>query len=813
MPRSDASPSSTPPQPRFRQDLRIHERDNSTTDAVVEIEDPGTGARYAFDPQSLALFRAFDGIRDCAHITADFNARFGTRLAEEDVERFRDEALAKGLITYTKTSEATEPPDPRPDDDGSRDEERWTLFNPNSLFVKVADTLAPARILFRLLALSLVALVPLALYILFDNQALMQQDLARIGQSRSYFGRLIFSMLLINLLRCLVQGTLIAYYEGQVRAFGIRLRFGIIPRFFIDKSAISDFRRSAQLWTWGANLLFRLVLVVAGTLLWITLRANGSSLAINALVLTHAALIGFLLVSLPLRASDGYRWLMTWRRLPLSTLKLALLVLGARLRGKPLPTSIDPARARRLMLYSLVLISFWTWAFIRISSHIASGLISSFPQIFGEVTEALILLSVSLLMLRWGLHRLERMRGITRQPKPDFPETETASEAKKRSWAPRLLVLAVVVLLLALPFPYRPGGAVTLLPPEQQAIQAPVSGKVIEVHQRGGDGSLIAADETIAIMLADTLEQQVLSLREQIREQEAAVAQRQARLAQVVAGPRAEAITEASARTERAREQVRIAEQQLETARTTSLYSDREVERMHSLPKGLISELEIARGEKQAAVDRLRILEQQTQVAIQTKGLAEADAQLQQLLNGATEQEIDIARHELAESEAALRRLRQSLEHTETRLEGTHLRMPFSGYLVDAYLNQKIGLYLTQGATFATAQVKHRPVVEMVLPESEVAAVKIGSDAEIRLLAYAGRPFRGEVVSIEPTGHPATFGQSFKVLIELLKADDDSLRPGMSGYAKIASGYKPLFIQLSRPLARFAAIEMWSWIP
>ncbi|MBN2886554.1 MAG: efflux RND transporter periplasmic adaptor subunit, partial [Chromatiaceae bacterium] len=216
---------------------------------------------------------------------------------------------------------------------------------------------------------------------------------------------------------------------------------------------------------------------------------------------------------------------------------------------------------------------------------------------------------------------------------------------------------------------------------------------------------------------------------------------------------------------------------------------------------------------KQAAVDRLRILEQQTQVVIQNKALAEAEAQLQLLLNGSTAEEIEMARQEVAEAEAALRRLRQSLEHSEARLSGTRLRMPFSGYLVDAYLNQKVGLYLTEGTTFATAQAKRRPLVEMVLPESEVAALKVGAAAEIRLLAHAEQPFPGRVAAIEPTGSATAFGQSFKVLVELLDAEGALLRPGMTGYGKIESGHKPLYIQLSRPLARFAAIELWSWFP
>ena len=835
---SRLNPRSLSVQPRFRQDLHIRRQSSASPDGVVEIEDPVDGTRYEFDAQTLALFRAFDGQRDCADIAADFNTRFGTHLTVDEVEHFRDEALANGLIERATAHPSSSPRHDqrrsmaatsagRTDADlgdgldagGSRGDEAWSLFDPAVFFDALASTLAVLRPVWLLLLWSLVALAPLALYTLFDNQLLMQQDLARLDQSRSYLGRLLFSLLLINLLRCLVQGTLIAHYGGKTRAFGIRLRFGIIPRFFIDKSAIRDFQRSAKLWTWGSNLLFRLVLIVFGALGWQVLRDSGSPLAINALILAHAALIGLLLVCLPVRASDGYRWFMTWRNLPLTTLKLALLVLSARLRGRPLPTSITSGRAWRLLLYALALVIFWIWAFTRIVTHITGGLIESFPQLFGEATEALILLAVVLLMVRWGWQRLERLRGNGSVPgtSADLAALPDSQPEERPHWlglyAPRLVGFGLLALLLTLPFPYRPGGTVSLLPPEQQTIQAPVSGRLIEVLQRGGDGTLLEAGETVAVMLADELEQHISSLREQIHEQEAVLAQRQAQLTQLLAGPRPESIAEARARVERAREEVRIAEQQLDTARAASHYSDRELERMHSLPKGLISEVEIARTEKQAAVDRLRILEQETVVKAQRKSLEETEAQLALLLNGATAEDIEISRQAVAEVEAIRRRLGQDLDHAESQLSGAQLRMPFTGYLVDAHLQQKVGMYLTQGDQFATAQVRCRPLVEMVLPESEVAAIEVGSSAEVRLMAYPSRPFDGRVVVIEPTGSQSAFGQTFKILIELVDTETATLKPGMSGYGKITSGDKPLYVQLGRPLARFAAIEIWSWLP
>ncbi len=818
---------------RLRRDLRVHTQPGG----AIEIVTP-QGERYAFDPQSFALLQLFDGQRDCQSIAAAFNARFDTQLAVEEIERFLEEAFANGLVEYLPASglanrqSASDRQQSESDSEETDEDERWVLFDPMPLFSWLSHRVAPWRLPFQGLTLSLGVLVPLAFYTLFENQILMEQDLAKLQQVSSYFWRLLLSLFVINLARCLIQGILIAYYGGKSQAFGIRLRFGVIPRFFIDRHAVLDLKREARLWIWGSNLVLRLVLIAGGTLGWFIWRTSHLNLALHALILAHAGLIGLILVSLPVRNSDGYRWLMTWRGLPLTTLKLAGYVLYARLRNQPLPTSISRGQAQRLVLYALALGAFWAFAFWRIFTHITQGLNASFPQLFGEATQALIALLVALLMLRWGWQRLERLGWITPEPNISnqgllkgsqdpapgggaaFPESEaTASKtAIPGGQATRLIALGLLGLILILPFPYRPGGPVTLLAPEQQAIQAPVSGRIIRVLQRGGDGALLAAGETVALILADTVEQQIKELSEQIQEQQAILAQRRAELALKIAGSRPELVAEARARLEQAQEEVWIAEQQLTIARVTASYSARELDRIRDLPKGVLSEVEITRIEKQAAIDRLRIPEQERVVEAKRKSLLESEAELALLLNGPQPEEIEIAQQGVAASQANLRRLEQALAYTQSQLAGTQLRMPFAGYLVEGHLQQKEGIYLTQGDHFATAQARRRPLVELVLPESEVSELPVGAPAEIRLQTYPERPLAGQLLAIEPTGTPSLTGQTFRLLIELA-AEDRLLTPGMSGYGKVTSGTKPLYLQLARPLIRFFAIEVWSWLP
>jgi putative peptide zinc metalloprotease protein len=844
------------PFPRFRDDLAIREKDAGNSRKVFSVYDPISGERFEFDEHTFFLCESFDGYASPEQIAQNFSQRFGRSITIENLLQVFDELLAIGLLSMADAAsvaafrgetaasraqplargasgEVTEVRD-RDDDGEDAREYRWPLFDPGAIYDVLVSAVRPIRLLFLLAVYSLVVALPVALFIFFDNDLQISQDLARLRDARSYLGRLIFSLFTLNLLRCVIQGTVISWYGGRVKTFGIRLRFGIIPRFYIDKSAIRHFERRAKLWSYGSNLLFRMVVIVLGVFTWYFTRGSGSQLAIYAIILTQAALITLILLSLPLRAADGYRWMVTYFRLPPNLIKMAVMVLISTFTGKQLPTSISPTFKRRLFVYGFALILFWTYAFFRITSHIAGGLTESFPLLFGEATEVIMTTLVVLLIARWGLMKFGRVSGggtvtakagggsrsvpaVTGLGDLDLVSSSGAPSVSvgESPWISRgvqLLAVGLVVVFLSLPYPFRPGGVVTLLPPEQQAIQAPVSGKVSEVLQPGGDGQPLAKGTLIATMTSSTLETAIATLQEQVAGQEAVVEKQRAILDSLLAGARKEEIDQARAQAEQAAHEVTLAERELETARVTWRFSAQELERIDKLPVGVISELEVSRSEKQAEVDRMRISEFESNLAARKKNAEESDAALALLLSGASKQEIEVARQELAVAEAELRELHAELAHAQSQASSGRLTIPFDGYLEDAYLNQKLGSYLNVGETYATAQTHRKPLVELLLPEYEVGEMSLGGEAEVRLMSFPDEPFRGRVVTIEPSGQPADFGQVFKVVIEL---DDieHPVRPGMTGYAKVLLGEKPLFVIISRPVVRFFQVEAWSWMP
>lgn len=846
--RSDEPPQPVPEKqhlPRFRKDLSITRQQSTSAGRVYVITDPKSGEHYEFDEQAFFLFQSLDGILSATELVSRFNVFFGKSTTIEELFAFLQQASETGLLEDCSDFAHGSANELFSDDDsdleatptGKRDlrasaqsnksrvdpdKYRWTLFDPQRIFHILEKITRPFRVFFLLLSYSLFVGLPLALFTFFDNQHLMSRDLALLGESRSYFGRLIFTLLTLNVLRCLIQGTVCTYYGGTVRRFGIRLRFGIIPRFFVDKSSITKFDRGAKLWSWGSNLLFRLVLIVVGVLTWYVTRGSGTELSVNAIILCHAALISFILISLPFRAADGYRWMVTYFRLPLTLFKMALGTLVSTVTGRQLPTTVSAKERRRLLLYAVAIVTFWTYAFIRVSSAISAGLVSSFPEIFGEATEFLVVSIVVILILRWGFWKFSRTgisihgdhyAGSNSSYYPEVASDEDRSSTDR--WSSRVVkitFITAIVVLLALPYPYRPGGEISLLPPAQQSIQAPVSGKVVEVYFSGGDGRLVTEGTMVAKMVASEVDNLILTLQERIQEQQAEVDKQHALLDKLVTGPRSEEIKQAQARVDQAIEEMNLAERQLQTAQVASEYSDSEVQRVIQLSDRVISQLDIERAKKQADIDRFTIKERESNLAAKKKRVEEARAELEMLIRGAHAEDIEAARQDVESARAELRRLKQEMVYAQAKEKNTRLLMPFDGYLADPYLNQKIGSFLNVGETFAIAEIDRKPMAELILPEYDVAEIQAGSIASIKLLAYPDQSLSGEVLSIEPSSSEQVYGQTFRVLIKLPRTDL-SLRTGMSGYGKIEAGTRTLFFLLTRPLIRFFEIEVWSWVP
>lgn len=885
---------------RFRQDLAISETWQPNTQAKTYlIQDPNSGETFEFGEEEFFLCQSFDGNSTPEAIIARFENHFGFSIAPEDFDAFRQQISDLGLVESNGEKVSISPSvyDEADEDDDDEDElglgssappkTRLSLIrNSPSFFRNLAFIFQPLELIFQLIFWGLIPLVFISCLLWLKNNFEIARDLIFTDSIISFLGAVLIFLLSINLFTKFVKGVVGSIYGAIVTDFGIQLRWGFVPRFYAKISGIKRMSRKQQMWLYGSPLIFRLILFVLGTFVWYWNSGKGNTLSAWSIFFADLGLLTFINGILPIRlGSPGTKILCVYLNKPANYPRQ--IVKGTlqffRLNSRNSREQIILSRKEIfLLVIGTILLIFLGFILVNVTIRFAVGLSESFPNVFGKGTVYLILVVLGLLALNYLRKTL-----FAKVDSPVIVEDRdrtkdsrvrdlkvTRIEKRSASWLGKIfnlktILLFVLVVILCLPVPYTPGGPVLLLPPKQQQIQAPVSGQIDRVFFNGGDGKLIKANTVVAKMVAADIQNEILTLEQQIGQQQANLQKEQANTDKLLVGPRKEELDVARVQVEVAREQVKsaiaqvrvaqeevgsaqalmemaqkeveVAKQQVESAVVTARYSQDEAKRLEEFYKeGVFSLQRLEDAKESAETDRISIeqnkqnlaaqeknLEQMQQnfevkqknleqvqqnVATVQKNLEQAQAQYKLVSIGSPFQDIEVARQQVEAARAELRRLQQELKYSKQKNSGTDLIMPLDGYLLDSYLNKKIGSYLNQGDTFATVQDDRTLLGELQLPEYDGGEIKIGLNAELKLLAYPNDPIAGKVVSIEPATSEETYGRVFKILIEP-NNNERSLKPGMSGYGKLNLGEKPIFIVLTRPIIRFIQIELWSWLP
>jgi putative peptide zinc metalloprotease protein len=874
---------STTTQTRFRSDIIITETQRvGTQTKSYFIKNPTSGETFLLKEEELFICQLLDGSSDSQQIISSFSEAFDKVLAEEDLQNFIGQIDVLGLLEHvsaltndreeetTQLASKVQSSTSTEEKDSEFTEFRFFLYNPEHIFYFLAAVTRPFHLIFVAITWLLIPGFFVALQLFFRQQTLFFYDLTSIDKELNYFTSFLFSLVSVNIFSRIVAGAVFAHFGGQVKELGIRFHFGILPRFFINRYGIRKTSRYVKLWSYCAAPSGRAFIFIVGIIAWYSFRGTGTQLAYWSAMMGQVGLVSFLLISLPLRQSDGFKWGTTYFNLPSNLLQLAFYILLAKLKFRPLPTTISEGKQWVLLAYASGLLLIWGYLALAIVPHLATNLETIFPGILGRATGYIVLFLVLVAFVRWVAFllpeatRSNRKKTATSSTSTSLgkltsttaPASNSISNFLASHWI-KLAILISLIVVLCLPFSYSPGGELQLIPPSQQQIQAPVEGKITQVFFNGGDGRRIAKRTVVASMLSTDIENKIQTLQEKIKEQQANIEKRQAELSKLVTGPRNEEVavveaqvgiiqnevSAAEARLRAAIDEVEIARKGLQKANAQAQYSGGSAARLEVLYRegGIAREL-YEDAKKKHEVDLIQIEEAQQNIGLKKKSvdemyqilaskqdsLRQARAQLTLILSGFRKEDIEAARQEVKAARAELQGLRKELGYQQAQKKSTRLVMPFNGYLVDSYLNQKIGTYLKQGQKFAVVQDSNQLFGEIRVPEYDAGEIEIGAQAEVKLLLYPNNPFLGKVVSIEPTTKVETDSKTdstssvqsditqtnrvFKIIIDLANSPQ-TLKTGMSGYAKIDAGKKPLFVLLTRPLIRFIQIEVWSWLP
>jgi HlyD family secretion protein len=209
---------------------------------------------------------------------------------------------------------------------------------------------------------------------------------------------------------------------------------------------------------------------------------------------------------------------------------------------------------------------------------------------------------------------------------------------------------------------------------------------------------------------------------------------------------------------------------------------------------------EASEAEKRASQAKGTLLAE-TELAKREKELADARSTLALMEAGSRPEEVEAERAKLA-------RLEEENRYLGGLLEKLVVASPVGGLVTTARLHEKVGQYVKEGDLIGTVEEPAALVAEITLAEQDVVRVQPGQAVKLKARAMPFQTFRTEVDRIAPA---AGKGEAQSNVTVYCRLDNQaaSLRPGMSGHARIATGTRsPGLILVDRTL-RYLRTEFW----
>jgi HlyD family secretion protein len=337
----------------------------------------------------------------------------------------------------------------------------------------------------------------------------------------------------------------------------------------------------------------------------------------------------------------------------------------------------------------------------------------------------------------------------------------------------------------------------------------------LELQVAQAEAGLAAAQAQLAKLKAMPDEDEVAAMeaaleaaKASLQTAEGAVASARANLARVEAGPTPEEIAIAERRVEQARNALWAAQ----TSR------DSICGRVGSGPfDAQQSDCDNAQATVQRAEEELRIAElqlQQLRRGPRDEDVAAARAQLQQALGQLAsaqaqvrQAEANLARvrkgpsaEDLAAAQAQVDQARVALELARLRLDDAVLKAPFDGTVVA--VNVEIGQMAVAG-TPAIVLAKLEPLhVSLTIDETDIARLQVGQPAIITLDAFLGTELSGTVTEISPVASVQQGVVTYRVKVDLAPTDLP-IRPGMTANVNIEVARKENALLIPNRAIRF----------
>ena len=190
---------------------------------------------------------------------------------------------------------------------------------------------------------------------------------------------------------------------------------------------------------------------------------------------------------------------------------------------------------------------------------------------------------------------------------------------------------------------------------------------------------------------------------------------------------------------------------------------------------------------------------------LKTRELAEAESELALMKAGNRPEQI-------RQVEADVDRLTKQVAILDQELGKTEIRAPIGGIVATAFVERKLNQHLSPGDELCRIVDMARVIVEMQVPENELADVRPGNPVFMKARSLPSIDLQGRVDFIAPVAQ-AVNSQQMVVVRSEIQNDDLLLKPDMTGVAKIYCGDRRIVDLMTRRMIRWIRTEFWDLLP
>jgi len=746
---------------------------------VYTIKDPIAGNYFRLREPEFWLLNRLDGETPPEEIARGFKDKFDLDISPEAVVQFIGTMDGLQFLESSRADQAVSR-------DSTRPWARRSLFG-RLLFIKIKG-FSPGRFLDALTRwyrpfhrpfwfVVQAALILFGLGLLAVNTRHFAVDLVELWSVGSV-ATIVLSLFILLTLHEFAHAVACRRLGGEVREIGFLLMY-FQPCFYCDLSDAWLFKKKSQRLavTW-AGPYFQLILLALSVVLW-RLTVEGTFINHLAWTLVTVNWINYLFNFNPLIKLDGYYLLSDWLDIP-NLRQKAFAYLGnvfkRRLLGWPIERVEVTPRERRVFLaygslaliYSASLLTYIFW------------LVSRFLLVKTGPFGLMLFFAVLLVILRSSLAGMAR--GITTH----FRNMKQLLKKPVRLTVYLILLILIAILCVAVPFPRRVSGDISVQPIAEFTLSHNEFGLLESTTRYGGktpatnsgfiqmassdmvalnmvplvrDGQAVRQGDTVAMVTSN-------QITKEIETGQAELDRLTGTLALLQAPPKKEEIAEAAS--------------QVTAARASLEQLQRDLERVTSLVE---KDMEPAE----------RLETKRAEVEIAEAELSTKTSALELLRSPPRPEEVTVIEHEIEKQHAQLVFLTR-------QAEAQHVVAPFDGFVVSGRRDNCI------------LAVAKNDVVEILVPISDFdfSLIELDQSVKVKVRSYPDETFYGTVVRIPEVAVPLGDGNVFTIGV-VVDNDKRRLRDGMTGYAKIETGESSLAGLALRKLYSVLKVEFWSW--